>query len=564
MTGKEAFRWHFGPMFYRGRLEANAVKVLVIGQEGAQDESLAHRSFTGGTGARMQAFLNYIGITGSYLFLNTFVYPIFGQYTPDLRWLAQDPASPIVQHRHAIFDHVLATNDVHLIVAVGKAAKETVVTWVRWRGGTCPQGAGDVSACTGAALDPRTRIIGVLHPGGAGQGASVAAIIADFRAAAARIEQWAAADPAWLPPDPAGQRMFGTPYKYRSAPIPFRDLPYGIPLRLGRGATSSNRKDGQRSIQLFSAGGTYGAAGVHLRYDDTAEGSADGYIDVAGDVPYEPPKVACLDYDDGPGARFARLFMGGRPGLEWPDFSALGATAHPSFGCGPIYRGRPAQATVLILADQQSHDDLFTGRALCGDGGQRLQAYLQAIGIATRYVIIRVLPIDTLSLPQAAVGAIVGHPQTVRVYQAIVEEIVAANQGLGLLLTVGPHARALRQRLVGVNVPTVALRAWREPGALADWQARLADIQALGYQRELAYPSFAYDGRRGQVPPLDLPYGTVRWVGTSGDRAVQARDLATQQPSPHYFKLYMPGWAFRQKPRPLSAEEQAAVDRAPP
>jgi len=37
-------------------------------QDGAQDEALAHRSFTGGTGARMQYFLNYIGITESYLF----------------------------------------------------------------------------------------------------------------------------------------------------------------------------------------------------------------------------------------------------------------------------------------------------------------------------------------------------------------------------------------------------------------------------------------------------------------------------------------------------------------
>ena len=56
----EKFRWHFGPMFYRGRLKTNQVKVLVIGQEGAQDESLSHRSFTGGTGGRMQFFLNFL------------------------------------------------------------------------------------------------------------------------------------------------------------------------------------------------------------------------------------------------------------------------------------------------------------------------------------------------------------------------------------------------------------------------------------------------------------------------------------------------------------------------
>ena len=54
--------------------------------------------------------------------------------------------------------------------AVGNAAKESVVTWVESRGGTCPLGALDVSQCSGANLDPRTRLIGVVHPGGAGQG----------------------------------------------------------------------------------------------------------------------------------------------------------------------------------------------------------------------------------------------------------------------------------------------------------------------------------------------------------------------------------------------------------
>jgi hypothetical protein len=52
----------------------------------------------------MQHFLGHLGIDRSYLFLNTFVYPIFGQYTQDLRPLAQDPRSPIVAHRHEILD----------------------------------------------------------------------------------------------------------------------------------------------------------------------------------------------------------------------------------------------------------------------------------------------------------------------------------------------------------------------------------------------------------------------------------------------------------------------------
>ena len=58
VLSKEAFRWHHGPMFFRGRLDGSA-RVVLVGQEGAQDESLSHRSFTGGTGARMQHFLRH-------------------------------------------------------------------------------------------------------------------------------------------------------------------------------------------------------------------------------------------------------------------------------------------------------------------------------------------------------------------------------------------------------------------------------------------------------------------------------------------------------------------------
>lgn len=54
VLGHEGFRWHHGPVFYRGRLSKNDVRVLVIGQEGGQDEALAHRAFVGGSGARMQ------------------------------------------------------------------------------------------------------------------------------------------------------------------------------------------------------------------------------------------------------------------------------------------------------------------------------------------------------------------------------------------------------------------------------------------------------------------------------------------------------------------------------
>lgn len=558
VLGREKFRWHFGPMFYRGRLTDGDVRVLVIGQEGAQDESLGHRSFVGGTGARMQHFLRHIGITESYLFLNTFVYPINGQYDgAKLRWLAQDLDSPIAKHRQAILDYVIDRNDLRLVVAVGVAAKESVVTWVKSHGGQCPAGAADVSRCDGSVLRSKTHIVGVRHPGGAGKGGSVSDIIADFKKAIAQIEGWSSADPSWLPPDPGGQRLPADTYRYRSAPIPLRDLPLGISWRVGQGGTSSNRQDGQRSIQMFSEAGKYRGS---ASYSSDARGTNEGYGDEPGDVPYEPPKKSFAEFDRGPDASLARLLMGGAPGLEWPDFASLGVRSHPSFGYGPIYRGRPAEARVLVLADQESSDDLFTGRAMTGDAGQRFQEFLRAMGITRSYLILRVLPVDTSDLSDAQIDAIVDHARTRALYGAAVQQVTAA-ASTAVVLTVGPHANRLADHVLPSGLHRVRLKAWGQGGALASWQSALDGLKNVSFPKDEASPSFQYDGRRGQIPRLDLPYGTLRWQGTSGERAV--RGASSGKPSPDYYKIFMPDWAFRLAPEALSADEQQAVQNAP-
>jgi uracil-DNA glycosylase len=558
VLNSEKFRWHFGPMYYRGRLSDQSVKVLIIGQEGAQDESLARRAFTGGTGARMQYLLNYLGITQYYLFLNTFVYPIHGQYNASMRWLAQHLDSPIVQHRHAIFNYALQRNNIKLVIAVGNAARDSVITWIESHGGACA--GGNLANCDSHVLGSHVKTIHVMHPGGAGQGGSVSAIIENFRQAVDQIRLWIESDPQWLPPDPTGSRDLTQPYQYRSAPIPFRDFPYGFPLRLGRGGTSSNRRDQQRSIQIFSADGVYNATGVPIVYPYEAEGDPAGYAEDTGDLPYEPPRTGYLEYDRGPSSSLAQLLMGGRSGFEWPDFNALGADAHPSFGTGPIYRGRPSQAHILILADQQSHDDLFTGRALSGDSGQHLQAFLQAMGIRSKYLILRVLPVDILDLNANTVQSIIEHAQTQKVYRALISRVKNLNPHLNLMLTFGPYTRMLVDCLQLTGWQRVHLKAWKEAGALADWQAKLGDIQLLDYTKEVPAPDFIYTGQRAQIPRIDLPYGTQRWVGSSGDRGSKAFNSSTSSASADYYKLYLPRWVHNLAPRPLSASEQAAVD----
>ncbi len=554
--GREKFRWHHGPVFYRGRLGDNQVKVLLIGQEGGQDEALSHRAFTGGSGSRMQHLLDHIGITRSYLFLNTFIYSIYGQYSgADIRWLAQDPGSPICRHRNEILDYVAARNDLHLVIAVGTAAKESVKTWVESRGATGVK-SDKLHLADGSVVGPDTRLIGVVHPGGAASG-GISNIKADFIRAAKQIEKWDKADSSWLPEDLDGTRQTASSFTYSSKPIPFADFPIGVNWRLGRGSTSSNRKDDQRGIQIFSASGKYNNDGASLTYTSSATGSSDGYQQGPDDLPYEPPIDSYRDCDRGPKPTFARLLMGGRPGLAWPDFRDLGADAHPSFGMGPIYRGRPSAASLILLADQQSHDDLFTCRALTGEAGQHLTRFLDAAGVSKSYVIYRVLPVDTLDVSTTARNRIVDDPRVRDVYAAILADTATANRHDKVLVAVGPMSKRMVGAVSPPGLPVVEMKAWSQSGAASDWQDALDTLSHLNYHKDRSNASFQFDGSRGQIPRLDLPYGVPRWQGTSGDRALKPKRGSKR--SPDYYKLMLPGWVFALDPAPLSPAESAAV-----
>src|SRR6266545_2532544 len=493
VVGREAFRWHHGPMFFRGRLDGSA-KVVVVGQEGAQDESLSHRSFTGGTGARMQHLLRHIGLDRSYLFLNSFVYPIFGQYTDDLRPLAQDPRSPIAAHRRRILDKAVVDGDVRLVIAVGRAAKESIATWVEAHGGSADPD--HLENATLGSLPGRLHLVGVLHPGGAA-GGSTDAIKADF----------------------------------------------------------------QRGIRLFSAHGDYNAAGANLSDPSAAAGSHSGYQDDPGDLPYEPPRAAATGFDAGPPSSLARLLLGQEPGLTWPDFASLGVTSHPSFGVGAIYRGRFRDLSLVVLADQASDDDLFTGRALSGDAGQHLDRLLRAAGLTRGYLVLRTLPVDTLDLTRARRDSLVDQPQVRALHRELLQRVCSQNPDVTAVLALGRVARRLAPEVVPAGIEVIELEAHGAPGSPASWQAALDRLATRDYPKDLANPTFQLGSGRRQLPRIDLPYGALRWLGTSGDRAVRPTDLDLHKPSPDYLKLFAPTWVAQLPPEPLTPAEQAAADQ---
>jgi len=71
------FRVEWGPIFHRGRLDGSA-RVLVIGQDPAQHETVVRRVLVGEAGRRLQGFLMKLGIIKSYVVVNTFLYSVYG------------------------------------------------------------------------------------------------------------------------------------------------------------------------------------------------------------------------------------------------------------------------------------------------------------------------------------------------------------------------------------------------------------------------------------------------------------------------------------------------------
>lgn len=215
----------------------------------------------------------------------------------------------------------------------------------------------------------------------------------------------------WLKPDAGVRPNFSKGYYYADAVIPHKDFAFGTNWRMGKDGTTTNRR-GADGIQIYSDEGCYNNAvrlpngrcdfaqppkTVNLKYDEPQDLKSLQTLD-RSDFPWESPKSlqGRRLYDQGPG-QFARVLMG-QGQNKWPDFKRLGVTQSPSFGYGQIYRGNLQNPEVLVIADQESNDDLFSGRALTGTGGQQFQTYLNSIKADGRYVIIRTLPVDTLDL----------------------------------------------------------------------------------------------------------------------------------------------------------------------
>jgi uracil-DNA glycosylase len=124
------FRVEWGPIFHRGRLDGTA-RVLVIGQDPAQHETIVRRILVGEAGRRIQGFLKKLGITTRYVMVNTFLYSVYGSVKTATRKDAK-----LVGYRNQWIDAILASGNIEGVLTLGGAALEAWELWKATPAGT--------------------------------------------------------------------------------------------------------------------------------------------------------------------------------------------------------------------------------------------------------------------------------------------------------------------------------------------------------------------------------------------------------------------------------------------
>jgi hypothetical protein len=118
------FRTEWGPIFHRGRLDGTA-RVLIVGQDPAQHETIARRILVGEAGQRLQGFLAKLGIDRSYVMVNTFLYSVYGQGGGNKH--KNDPA--ISSYRNRWIDAIFGTGSIEAVITLGALADQAFQAW---------------------------------------------------------------------------------------------------------------------------------------------------------------------------------------------------------------------------------------------------------------------------------------------------------------------------------------------------------------------------------------------------------------------------------------------------
>jgi len=206
------FRLEWGPIFHRGRLDGSA-RVLVIGQDPAQHETVVRRILVGEAGRRVQGFLAKLGITNSYVMINTYLYSVYGTVKAATQ---KDPK--LIAYRNKWIDAVLDKKKVEAVIALGTAAH---AAWDAWK--LTPKG--QASTVAFAAITHPTQPESSSAHGGTTLAQATTTMLAGWNVALQALA------PALAHRDVnVVLKLYGTAWADGDrVPIPEADMPAGLP-----------------------------------------------------------------------------------------------------------------------------------------------------------------------------------------------------------------------------------------------------------------------------------------------------------------------------------------------
>jgi uracil-DNA glycosylase len=207
------FRVEWGPIFHRGRLDGSA-RIVIIGQDPGQHESIAHRILVGEAGQRVQGFLAKLGIERSYTMVNAFLYSVYGQAAGE----RHADSRAIARYRNRWLDALLLDSRVDAVVSFGHLGRRAFEAWRRTE-------RGRTSDVHFEALTHPTMPEASSKGNPAKKAAATKAMLEQWNLGLRRLDQHLGARDVNRPLVPYGERLLPGD----RASIPDFDLPAGSP-----------------------------------------------------------------------------------------------------------------------------------------------------------------------------------------------------------------------------------------------------------------------------------------------------------------------------------------------
>ncbi len=221
------------------------------------------------------------------------------------------------------------------------------------------------------------------------------------------------------------------------------------------------------------------------------------------------------EFDKGPPKAYARLFA------ARPDYRA--EKDHFWFDWGPIfYRGRlNGKARLLCVASDPGPTERIAGRALVGDAGQRVQGFLNKLGLTQSYVCLNAF-IYALHPSHFQVGkALLKKPEYLTWRNQLFDKVKTSH--LQAVVAFGSLAQIAVDLWEGKdNLPVIKAYhpSYRNHSRLLpSWQeaiARLRELVTPDPDGDATVPNYGdefTDEDYAAIPRQDLPFGIPSWFG---------------------------------------------------